>query len=513
MIVSICIKVALMIVGLFVIAMSVSALVKRSSTPLFTVIWVVFGVILIITGIFIEPYNWASILGLPTIALIGLLGLASIFFFWYLTKKLDELDNKMQEATIQLTLLNDENKNIKKQIKEINTEPNDGLTNKKILFVNNTLSTGGAEKTMLNLLEKYINQGNIVHLFIITGMGELVSKLPKGVKLLNKDFDNENVLSAEGKQKLVSKVLKAEKQSFTGIRLFGYQMRALATMIRDGKVRFEKLAWRVLAETAPLINTEYDLAIAFTEGASTYYVADRVSAKKKISYVHTPYAKAGYTSQLDRDCYNNIDEIYVVSEAVKESFLSVHPQYLNKVHIVDNPINYKNILTLSKKPIKWKSHNKILTVARLVSLKSYDTAIEAAKILKQKGYDFSWIALGEGEDHKKIQNLIDTAGLHDNFILFGNVDNPYAYMAKCNVYVHATSYEGKSIAVREAKSLGCAIILSNVSGNEGVIEDKVSGLYTNLDSQEIADKVAYLLDHKDIARSFGEAAKEHEKNQ
>ena len=76
----------------------------------------------------------------------------------------------------------------------------------------------------------------------MTGMGELINKIPPNIKILNEHFDSESVLTYDGRKKLVKKVVSAEIGSFTGIKLAGYNFRALANMIRKGKIQSEKLA-------------------------------------------------------------------------------------------------------------------------------------------------------------------------------------------------------------------------------------------------------------------------------
>lgn len=542
MIVAVSIKTILIMIGIVVGIAAISTLVKRNTTPVFSVIWVCFGVVLVLTGIFIEPYNWTQMIGIPTLFFIGILTMALIVFLWFITKKIDEIQHKFLEMVIQLTLIRDENAKLKKQIEQAekklvlaneqlqadtnlserkiakqNFNKYLNIKNKNVLFVNNTLSTGGAEKVLLPLMKKFISNNNDVHLYVITGMGELVSQLPEGVKLLNENFDKESVLTAEGKRLLTNKVIAAETKSLTGLRLFGYQARAIANMIRNGKFQAEKLAWRALAETSPKISNEYDLAVAFTEGASTYYVADRVAAKHKIAFVHTPYEHAGYTKQLDKHSYDAFNEILAVSENVRKSFLNVHPECLNKVFVKENDIDVNGIEKLSEADITnempWEIGNskdksaKILTVSRLVGLKAYDRIIETAKILKKQGLKFKWVALGEGEDHAKIQNLIDKEGLSQNIILMGNVLNPYPYMKYCDLYVHVSNFEGKSVAVQEARALGCAIILSDVDGNKDQIRDGYSGLFCSLEPNDIAQKITYLLNNPLLANNMGENAR------
>lgn len=371
------------------------------------------------------------------------------------------------------------------------------LKGKKVLFVNNTLSTGGAEKVMLTILDKMIANGNKVHLFIMTGMGELRPQVNSKVKILNKNYLDKTVLDNKGKNALIKKVLQSQVKNSNFVRLFGYQSSALFDMLKNKEIHLEKLAWRALADSSTRILNHYDYAVAFTEGASTYYVADYVNADIKYSFVHTPYELAGYTKQLDMDSYEKIDKIFAVSDGVKESFLNVHPECVDRVFSRENEIDFNKVREMAKDEsvlaqywnLEESPQLKLLTVARLVSLKSYNEIIKAAKLLKDSGIDFKWIALGEGQDRAAIQRTINKHGLADNFILAGTVENPYPFMKNCDVYVHATAYEGKSVAVREAKGLGAAIVLSDVPGNHGQIKNGHDGIYCQLDAEDICAKI------------------------
>ena len=74
-----------------------------------------------------------------------------------------------------------------------------------------------------------------------------------------------------------------------------------------------KLLWRVLSDGADRLDETFDLAVAYLEGGSAYYVADHENAKKKAAFVHIAYGDSGYTREMDRDCYEKMDVIYTVS--------------------------------------------------------------------------------------------------------------------------------------------------------------------------------------------------------
>ena len=67
-------------------------------------------------------------------------------------------------------------------------------------------------------------------------------------------------------------------------------------------------------------------------------------------------------------------------------------------------------------------------------------------------------------------------GLTGDFLMPGAVANPFPYFKQSDIYVHASRFEGKSIAIQEAQTLGCAIIASDCNGNREQIIDGEDGL-------------------------------------
>jgi glycosyltransferase involved in cell wall biosynthesis len=66
------------------------------------------------------------------------------------------------------------------------------------------------------------------------------------------------------------------------------------------------------------------------------------------------------------------------------------------------------------------------------------------------------------------------------------------------LYVNASRFEGKNIAVQEAQVMGKAIIVSDCSGNRELIKDNVDGLIVNLDKESIAAGIIKLLENKEL---------------
>ena len=383
---------------------------------------------------------------------------------------------------------------------------------KKLLFIINTLGCGGAERAMLNLFSALDSNKYEISLFVLTSQGELRRELPENVRLINKKYKEVSVLTKKGRRLLTLSVLKAGIGKALFLRRAPYIIKNFLIMRKKGTIMPDKLLWRLLSDGAPKIQEEYDLAVAYLEGGATYYVADCVKAKKKAAFVHIDYEKAGYTRELDLDCYEKFDRIFTVSDEVKEHFLSVYPEYENKTSVFNNILNQERIKKMAEQGEGFNDGFKglrILTVGRLTRQKRYDVAINAMKLMKEKiGVPIRWYVLGEGDLRQELEQQIKSAGLENDFILMGVKENPYPYYKGCDFYVHATEFEGKSIALQEAQVLGKPILATDCSGNREQIENGTDGILCELDPGQVCEKLLYIINNPEKCKGYAEKAKQ-----
>ena len=183
--------------------------------------------------------------------------------------------------------------------------------------------------------------------------------------------------------------------------------------------------------------------------------------------------------------------------------------WLQKTEVFHNLINVERIKKLADEPGGFSDdYNglRILTIGRLVPLKEFGTSIEALRLLKEKGVNARWYILGEGELRKELENLILQKDLTNDFFLLGVTDNPYPYLKQADIYVHASRYEGKSIAIQEAQVLECPILVSNCEGNREQVEHGVDGLICELTSEDICEGILELTQDWEKAKTYGVAA-------
>ena len=370
------------------------------------------------------------------------------------------------------------------------------MRKKRVLFVINTLGRAGAENALLELLRRIDKERYEVSLYVLTGQGEMFGKIPEDVKLLNRSYIPVSVHDGEGRKHLAKTVVLSFVKRLNIIRLLPYILKNGFVMLKKGKFQPEKLLWRVISDGAEYVNGYYDLAVSYIEGAAAYYVHDHVRARKKAAFIHVDYEKAGYTRELDKCCYLDFDRIFGVSDEVSEVFKKSYPELKDKTFVFHNLLDNEGIRNRAEEGSGFDdgfTGLRLLTVGRLMAQKAFEVSIKACYILKKKGENIRWYVLGEGDQRKKLEVLIEKLGLQKDFILFGAVDNPYPYMKQADIYVHCSRFEGKSIAIQEAQILGKPIVVSDCSGNrEQVIPDE-DGIICNFDPKSIAKAVEGLI--------------------
>ncbi len=371
------------------------------------------------------------------------------------------------------------------------------------------MDQAGSETTLLEMLRLLKPEEYEISLYVLMGQGEMVHEIPEYVKLLNKRFDAVSVLSREGKGCLRKNVLRALFSRGTIIRLLPYMMKNFLIMLKRGRVLFDKLLWRALSDGGERFDTRYDLAVAYLEGGSTYYVANHVNADKKAAFVHVDYGKAGYTRELDGACYLSFDKVFTVSDEVRKAFLNAYPECGERTEVFHNILNPERIrrkAQLTEGFDDGYEGMRILSVGRLTAQKAFEISIEAMKLLKDKGEKVRWYVLGDGDQRKNLEEKVKQLGLEEDFLMPGAVGNPYPYMAQTDIYVHASRFEGKSIAIQEAQILGKPILVSDCSGNREQVVPNVDGLMCELTPEGICQRIEELLHDEAMRLRLGAAA-------
>lgn len=382
---------------------------------------------------------------------------------------------------------------------------------KKILFVINTLGQGGAESAFIQFVKKYDPDLYEMHLYVIMGQGDLIKDIPAHVRLLNHHYDDSDLHSLQGKKKLMAHTLGLLARNMALFKNISFLVRNCPVLKKIGRHNPERLLWQVLADGCQKPEEEYDLAVAYLEGASTYYVARRVKAKRKTAFIHTDYRRSCYSPSLDRGAYEAMDRIYCVSETTRKIFLSIYPDYKDKTHLFYNIIDRDSALKKAELPCSFDTDDydglRIVSVGRLVRMKGVDKSIRTMRILKEKGVNARWYAFGEGDARAYFEKTIDECEVRDCFFLPGAVKNPFPYLKQAHIYCQCSEYEGRSLAISEALMLGCPVVATDLPGNSEQITNGKNGFLVNPEPEHIADALMKLIGDVKLREKLGENAK------
>lgn len=109
-------RIIMVVTGVFLFLLTLSSLARRKMTESFSLTWGLISIILILSGILLRPYGISRFISVTGLLLILIIGFSVLFGAFYITSKVSELARKNQELAIQITLLNQENREIMEKL-------------------------------------------------------------------------------------------------------------------------------------------------------------------------------------------------------------------------------------------------------------------------------------------------------------------------------------------------------------------------------------------------------------
>ncbi|OXM85219.1 glycosyltransferase [Paenibacillus rigui] len=372
---------------------------------------------------------------------------------------------------------------------------------KNILFVMPSLTAGGGEKSLVNLLSHIDYEQYNVDLFLLNHEGIFMEFLPKEVRLL--PLPESYHLFVLPLAKSILKLLAKGKVSLACNRL----LFTLNNKLSSNRIRSEQHNWTYLAKSLEIIPKKYDVSIGFLEKTSTYFCVDKVEASKKIGWVHIDYDKLGMDPKLDIGYFRQLDHIVTVSEECAAILKNRFPDQQSKVEVIYNIVSPSMIHKMADQAER-NVYNKredeitILSIGRLHYQKGFELAIEACRQLVDRGYNIRWSIIGEGEEREKLERQIRELGLERYFHLLGLKSNPYPFIKQADIYAQPSRFEGKSIAIDEAKILNKPILVTNFSTAKDQIHDGVDGVIVDMNPTAVANGLEKLIQDRGLRKTL-----------
>lgn len=380
------------------------------------------------------------------------------------------------------------------------------MSKKKIFIAIHSMYIGGAESSLIGLLQSMDYDKYDVDLFVYKHEGELLQHIPDKVNVCREQI---SYRATEGS---IGEALSCH-QYRVALALFTAKLKLSNYVKKNHPIDFSayfgyygKELSKVLPDINPTI--EYDLAISFV--TPHFIVRDHVRAKKKVCWIHTDYTKIDIDKELEFPMWNAYDNIVSISPDVTRAFLKVYPSFESKIVEIENILSPQFVESRANE-FESTEYNHVgytfCSVGRICAPKNYENIPYMAKALKElfesssdsKG--FHWFIVGPGE-HEHIDKLAIELGVSDYITFLGPRSNPYPYIKYCDFYIHPSVYEGKSVVVREAQILKKPIIITDYPTAKSQIKDGIDGVITPIDNQKIAECIYGLTQNTELRKSL-----------
>lgn len=381
------------------------------------------------------------------------------------------------------------------------------MKRKKILFLIHTLQVGGAEKVLVNLVNKLDKTKYDITVMTVINTGAFREQLSSNVR-----YDSIIKLN------LLNKIVKLREKSKDNSNKSG-NLFSKKSYLKKLLARIYKFFWRHVNLDklyTKVIKDRYDVEIAFLEGVSAKIISHSSNAlSKKIAWIHVDMINETKTEGFfkntyeERNTYNKFDLIVSVSKVVRRQFIKKFEFNEDKVIVRYNPIDRENIEKLSKEIVKdiCKDKFTLCSIGRLSKQKGYDRLIRTVKKLNEDGFEFDLWIIGVGLEEGTIKKYIQENNI-SNIKLLGYKSNPYKYIKISDLYVCSSRAEGFSTSVAEAMILEKPVIVTKCSGMiELVGKNNEYGLMCENNEEQLYHSIKSVLNNKELYNYYVEKVK------
>lgn len=366
---------------------------------------------------------------------------------------------------------------------------------KRIFIAMHYLEIGGAETSLIGLLHSFDYFKYEVDLFLYAHRGDLMRYIPKEVHLLPEEKKYAQL------EIPIVEVLKQGSLDIALARLWGkykYARYAKRNRVTEGSGIFQYVQDAVMPFLPSLKKYgTYDLAISFL--TPHRIVLDKVSAKKKIAWIHTDYSTIQVNVEKELPVWSQYDYIASISEEVTKTFLKPFPSLKDKIVIIENILSKDLILQRAdEEEISFSKENgriNFLSIGRFSCAKNFDNIPDICRRIRESGYNVYWYIIGYGGDEALIRQKIAEASMQEHVLLLGKKENPYPYILACDFYIQPSRFEGKSVTVREAQLLCKPVVITNYPTAKSQVTHGKDGFIVPLDNKLCANGIAEVLNN------------------
>lgn len=324
-----------------------------------------------------------------------------------------------------------------------------------------SLNGGGAERVMIQLGEEFARRGYEVDLVVCRHVGAYRGQVPDSLRVVELG------------------------------RAARHAVPALARYL--GKARPAALL-------SALENTNIAAAIVRSLPGKRVRTVLSIHNQMSVAAERAEGSRGRLVPRLARLLYPRVDALVAISEGVAQDLASILGIPRERIHKIYNPAVPRDLDARLADPVPhpWLEPGSppvVLGAGRFVPQKDFPTLIAAFRRLRSRR-PCRLVLLGEGPLRSQLERLVADAGLADDVLMPGFVENPFVWMAGASVFALSSAWEGFGNVVAEALACGTPVVSTDCpSGPAEILEN---GRYGHLvpvgDADALADAIAATLD-------------------
>jgi len=281
--------------------------------------------------------------------------------------------------------------------------------------------------------------------------------------------------------------------------------RSVSIASPDTASRFGR--WRALR--AFIANEHPEIVMAFLSYFSVLAATRAANTRAKVIFnLQTPmsdfltdadyqWRQGGHKlmfSAITRVAYGAADAIVATSQGVAGDLTAAFGVDPDRIRVVPNPVDLDRVRSAGAEAIDERllpagDGPLIVAAGRLAEAKNYPLMIESLLALR-KHLPARLCILGKGEMEESLRRLISERGLSTAVSLAGFQPNPWKYIARADVFLLTSRYEGFGNVLIEAMACGTPVVATASPGTRDIVTHGVDGL---LVESHTADRIAAAL--------------------
>ncbi|MCA1816355.1 MAG: glycosyltransferase [Acidobacteria bacterium] len=359
--------------------------------------------------------------------------------------------------------------------------PEERARKTSVLFLTTVLGGGGAEKHVLRLANHLDRARFRVSLALVKPAGEYEPSLAKDVRVFHLNGRERGSTTARALQSVapLRRLMRGERPDLV------FSVIDLVNLVNVFAARGVEPAPKIVlgVQTPPTI---------------------AYSSRHPVSHL---------IRRLIPRFYPRADHVVALSSGVAADLASLSPQTRGRVSVIHNAGFEREVGDLARGQLRPDETPPgaplIVACGRLKPLKGFAHLIEALAEVRKTVPAHLWI-VGEGEERASLERKVRRLGLGDCVRLLGFRRNPYKYMARADVFVLSSLFEGFGNVIVEAMACGAPVVATDCPyGPREIIRDGEDGLLVEPGSaRALARAVLRVLGDAELKRRLAERGRE-----